>query len=61
MFLRLVNYVKESRQELKKVTWLSRGEIARYTVAVIVVSLGVAVFLGGIDILLSFILTRFVL
>lgn len=42
-------------------TWLSRGEVARYTVAVIMVSLVVAIFLGSIDILLSFILTRFVL
>ncbi|MBI4134743.1 MAG: preprotein translocase subunit SecE [Candidatus Sungbacteria bacterium] len=58
---RLINYIRESRQELKKVTWLSRAETVRFTISVIVVSLAVAAFLGGIDLLISFILTRFIL
>lgn len=61
MLERLINYIKESRQELKKVTWLSRAETARFTIAVIVVSLAVAAFLGGVDLFISFVLTRFIL
>ncbi len=61
MIGRLINYIRESRQELKKVTWLSRAETVRFTISVIVVSLAVAAFLGGIDLLISFILTRFIL
>lgn len=61
MIGRLINYIRESRQELKKVTWLSRAETVRFTIAVIVVSLAVAAFLGGIDLLISFIITRFIL
>ena len=61
MWQRLITYIKEARQELRKVTWLSRAETMRYTVAVILISLAVALFLGGIDLLFSFILTKFVL
>ena len=61
MFQRLIQYIKDSRQELQKVTWLTRGEVLRYTVAVILVSLVVSLFLGGIDLILSFIITKLVL
>ena len=61
MLSRLINYVKESRQELNKVTWLSRNEIVRYTGAVIIVSVVLALILGGADLAFSFFLTRFIL
>ena len=44
-----VDYLKASRQELKKVVWPSRKEVIQHTILVIAVSLGVAFFLGGID------------
>ena len=58
MLDRILNYFKEARTELRKTTWLSRGDVMQYTVVVIVVSLVLAVFLGGVDVLFSFILTR---
>lgn len=61
MFQRIINYIKESRVELRKVTWLSRDAVIQYTIAVIVVSLVLAFFLGGIDFLFSLILTKFIL
>ena len=61
MFQRLIQYIKDSRIELQKVTWLTRREVMRYTVAVIMVSLVVALFLGGIDAVLAFIITKFFL
>lgn len=46
---RLGRYLKESREELRKVIWPSRAETVRHTLLVIVISVSVAVFLGVID------------
>lgn len=46
-------FVKESWDELKKVTWPTRAEITRLTVSVLVISAVVGVFLGGIDLILT--------
>jgi len=61
IFAKLVNFLKEVRFELKKVTWPTRQETIRFTLLVIGVSVGVAAFLGGLDYLFSIILTKFVL
>jgi len=53
---RLINYIKASQQELKKVVWPSKKEITRHTILVIGISLGVAAFLGLVDYVLSIIL-----
>jgi len=53
---KLINYIKSSNQELKKVIWPSKKEIIRHTILVIGISLGVAAFLGIIDYFLSIIL-----
>jgi preprotein translocase subunit SecE len=47
-------FFNEVRDELQKVVWPTRDEIIRLTAVVIIVSLGVGLFLGGTD----FILTR---
>lgn len=46
---------------MKKVTWPTRQDTIRYTLIVIGVSLGVAIFLGGLDFLFSFLMTRFLI
>lgn len=46
---KLTNYVKSSVDEMKKVTWPTKKETYNYTLMVIGISLGVAVFLGGLD------------
>lgn len=61
MFGQTVNFIKEARIELKKVTWPTRRQTLRYTVAVILMSLAVAAFLGGLDMLFTFLLNSFVL
>ncbi|MCL5093910.1 MAG: preprotein translocase subunit SecE [Patescibacteria group bacterium] len=53
-FLRkFFEYLKESKDELKKVTWPTRKEAIHYTVVVLVISTIIAVFLGLFDFLLS--------
>lgn len=58
---RIVEFIKESRVELKKVTWPSREETTRYTITVIVISAALALFLGGLDYIFQFILNNFLL
>ncbi|MFA5052066.1 MAG: preprotein translocase subunit SecE [Patescibacteria group bacterium] len=53
---KIVNYVRESRDELKKVVWPNRKEATKLTMLVIGVSLGVAAFLGAIDFGLTYVL-----
>ena len=56
MFDRFITYLKETRLEMRKVQWPTRKEAVRFTVTVIIVSLGLALVLGGFD----FIFTRFI-
>lgn len=57
---KFINYLKESKEELKKVSWPTRQTTINHTLVVIGVSLAVAIFLGGIDFLLSLALQAFI-
>ncbi len=46
---KITSYFKESVAELKKVTWPTKKETYNYTLLVIAISLGVAIFLGVLD------------
>jgi len=46
---KITNYFRESLAEMKKVTWPTKKETYNYTILVIGISLGVAVFLGLLD------------
>ncbi|NCP17275.1 preprotein translocase subunit SecE [Candidatus Kuenenbacteria bacterium CG_4_9_14_3_um_filter_39_14] len=50
---KLVQYVKDSRTELKKVIWPTRKQATNDTLLVIGFSLGVAAFLGLVDFVLT--------
>lgn len=51
-----VNFLKEVRDELFKVVWPTRDEVIRLTGVVIIISVGLGLFLGGVD----FVLTKLV-
>ena len=48
-----VKYILESKSELKKVVWPSKKETTNYTLLVIGISLGIALFFGVVDYFLS--------
>ena len=58
---RLSGYIKESVEELKKVTWPTATETRNYTLLVIGVSLVVAFFLGALDIMFTYGLEKLIL
>ncbi len=49
----LITYVRESKEEMKKVTWPSKKETVTYSVIVIILSIILAAFFGGLDWLLN--------
>ncbi|HTK04425.1 MAG TPA: preprotein translocase subunit SecE [Candidatus Eisenbacteria bacterium] len=46
---KFVTYVKESKDELRKVAWPSRKVVIRDTVIVVCVSVSMAIFFGVVD------------
>jgi len=50
---KLIQYIKDSKSELKKVTWPTKKEVKNHTLLVIAFSLAMAIFLGAIDFGLS--------
>jgi preprotein translocase subunit SecE len=61
MFERIKLFLSESKQELKRVNWPRREETVRYTIFVIVLSLGIAAFLGILDYIFIQVLEKIIL
>jgi preprotein translocase subunit SecE len=57
-FRRAQEFVREVVAEFRKVTWPNRQELINSTVVVITVTVVVAMFLGGVDIVLARIVER---
>ncbi len=49
----ILNFLKEVKEELEKVTWPSREQTIRYTILVVLVAVVVGLFLGGLDYILT--------
>lgn len=54
-------FLKEVHLEMKKVNWPNRQEVIRYTLIVLGISIVVAAFLGGLDLLFTTLLEKFFL
>ncbi len=50
---RLSNYILETKEEMKHVSWPTTRQTYLFTALVIVISIGVAVYLGFFDYLFS--------
>ncbi|MDP1538996.1 MAG: preprotein translocase subunit SecE [bacterium] len=58
---KIATFLKEVRLEMKKVNWPTRETTIRYTLIVIGISVVVAMYLGGLDVLFTTLLKKFVL
>lgn len=59
--MRFIDYIKDTKSELKHVSWPTRAQAISFTVIVILISLAVAAFLGAFDFLFSQIVSKLVL
>jgi len=55
-----ISFVKESIEELKKVTWPKRDQVINYTMVVVGASIAVAIFLGVLDMIFSAMVEQFI-
>jgi preprotein translocase subunit SecE len=49
----IVGYVKETRAEIRKVSWPNREQATKLTLIVLAVTVAMAAFLGTIDLIFS--------
>ncbi len=61
MIKSIVSYFRESKAELKRVNWPTKELVKSYTVLVILLSVAVALFLGGLDAVFGWALKTFIL
>ena len=61
MFAKLISFLQESKQELLRVNWPSRQDTIRLTLVVIAMSVLVALFLGALDFIFTYLLEVFLL
>jgi len=61
LFDKISTFLKEVKVELKKVNWPTKHETMKYTLIVIGVSLVVMIFLGGLDLIFTWLISRFII
>ena len=54
-------FFKEVWVEMKRVSWLSQKDIVKYTLIVLGITIGSAIFLGGLDYLFTSLIKMFIL
>ncbi len=58
---KIITFLKEVKVELKKVNWPTKNETIKYTLIIIGVSLAVAIFLGGLDFIFTWLISKFII
>jgi preprotein translocase subunit SecE len=58
MFEKIVKFLKETKAEMRKVTWPTRDELVGSTKIVIIATLVVTLFIGVVDQILTLIIRR---
>lgn len=59
--MKLIEYLKETRGELKHVSWPTRSQAIAFTITVIAISLVTAAFLGVFDFILAQLISKFLI
>jgi len=59
--MKLINYLKATRGELKHVSWPTQKQTVYFTIVVIIISILTAAFLGFFDFLFTTLLDTFIL
>ena len=58
---KITGFLKEVNIEVKKVNWPTKDESIKYTLIVVGISVVVAIFLGGIDLIFTKLLDKLIL
>jgi preprotein translocase subunit SecE len=58
-YKRFINFLKDTKAELKKVTWPSRNEVTSTTIVVIIATVFFGFYLFFMDVLFSWLISHF--
>lgn len=58
MIKRFIQYIKDTRGELKHVSWPTQKQTVTFTILVIILSIVIALYLGAFDYLFTGVLNR---
>jgi preprotein translocase subunit SecE len=58
---KIINFLKEVKEEMGKVNWPSKRDVFKNTLIVIGISVAIAAFLGGLDFLFTNLLNKLIL
>lgn len=61
IFMSITEYIKDTRGELKHVSWPTRRQAIAYTLTVIAISVGVSLYLGLFDYIFTVLIEKYVL
>lgn len=59
--MRLIQYLKDTKQEMRHVSWPTTKQTTAYTILVIIISAIVMAYLGLLDWLLTWVLDAFII
>ncbi|OHA93618.1 MAG: preprotein translocase subunit SecE [Candidatus Zambryskibacteria bacterium RIFCSPLOWO2_12_FULL_39_45] len=57
----LITYLKDTKGELKHVSWPTRSQTINFTIVVVLISIFVSFFLGFFDYIIGLILSKFII
>jgi preprotein translocase subunit SecE len=57
--MRLFDYIRDTKGEMKHVTWPTRNQVIGYTVIILLISVVLALYLGFFDYLFTQVIDRF--
>ena len=60
LLTKIKDYFKGAVSEMKKVVWPSKKQTTTYSIVVIAMSIGMAVFFGVLDYIFNFIMTKII-
>lgn len=58
--MQFIDYLRDTKAELRHVSWPTKRQAINYTVIVLVISIGTGIFLGVLDFGFAQILKRFI-
>jgi preprotein translocase subunit SecE len=58
--MQFIDYLRDTKAELRHVSWPTKQQTLNYTVIVLVISIGTGIFLGIIDFGFAQVLKRFI-
>lgn len=57
--MKILNYIKETKAEMKHVSWPTRKQAIAYTILVVIISIFISLYLGFFDFVFTEIISKY--